>query len=97
MALQYHEKSSSLISLDQTLYSLRERDQPEWRFLQLLSARIDIHQIFVIFKTKNWFFFQFCMTLQCHETSLSAFLLFFNKRSLSKYKFGKNSREESKV
>ena len=67
MALQYHEKSSSLLSLDQTLYSLRERDQPEWRFLQLLSARIDIHQIFVIFKTKNWFFFQFCMTLQCHR------------------------------
>ena len=28
-----------------------------------LSAQIKIHQILVIFETKNWFFFKFCITL----------------------------------
>ena len=44
--------------------------QAKCKFLRLLSARIKIHQILVIFETTNRFFFEFYVTLQCHETQL---------------------------
>ena len=61
--------------------------------MRLLSARIKIHQILVSFETTNQFFFKFCINLQCHETQLlctflAEILYTFNKRSLSRYKFG---------
>ena len=60
--------------------------------MRLLSVRIKIHQILVSFET-NQFFFKFCINLQCHETQLLCTFLAeisytFNKRSLSRYKFG---------
>ena len=61
-----------------------------WKFL---SARIKIRQILVSFETTNRFSFKFCINLQSHETQLlctflAGLLYTFNKRSLSKYKFG---------
>ena len=61
--------------------------------MRLLSARIKIHQILVSFETTNQFFFKFCINLQRHETQLlctflAEILYTFNKRSLSRYKFG---------
>ena len=61
--------------------------------MRLLSARIKIHQILVVFETTNQFFFKFCIKFQCHETQLlwtflAEILYTFNKRSLSRYKFG---------
>ena len=40
------------------------------KFLKLSSARIKIHQILVVFETKNQFFFKFCINLQCHKAQL---------------------------
>ena len=62
-----------------------------WDFRVL--GRIKIHQILVSLETANQFFFKFCITLQCHETQLlctflAEILYTFNKRSLSRYKFG---------
>ena len=79
--------------LGQTLHTLHKRDQSKCKLFSLLSSQINIHQILVIFETTNQFFFKFCITLQCHETSLLYTFLAksfysFNKRSLSKYKFG---------
>ena len=79
--------------LDQTLHTFHGRDQSKCKFLRLLSARIKIHQILVSFETTNQFFFKFCINLQCHETQLlctflAEILYTFNKRSLSRYKFG---------
>ena len=70
--------------------------------MRLFSALIKIHQILVTFETANQFLFKFCITPQCHETKLlctfSAEIVYiFNKRRLSKYKFGENSRDQSKV
>ena len=55
--------------------------------------QIKIHQILVSFEATNQFFFKFCITRQCHETQLlctflAEILYTFNKRSLSRYKFG---------
>ena len=35
----------------------------EVQIFEILSARIKIHQILVIFERTNWFFFKFCITL----------------------------------
>ena len=49
--------------LGQTLYTLHKRDQSKCKFFRLFSAQIKIHQILVIFETKNKFLFKFCTTL----------------------------------
>ena len=69
------------------------RNQSKCKFFRLLSARIKIHQILASFETANQFFFKFRINPQCHETQLlctflAEILYAFNKRSLSKYKFG---------
>ena len=52
--------------LGQTLYTLHKRDQSKCKFFRLFSAQIKIHQILVIFETKNKFLFKFCTTLIVH-------------------------------
>ena len=49
--------------LGQTLYTLHTRDQSKCKCFRLFSAQIKIHQILVIFVTKNKFLFKFCTTL----------------------------------
>ena len=49
--------------LGQTLYTLHKRDQSKCNFFRLFSAQIKIHQILVIFETKNKFLFKFCTSL----------------------------------
>ena len=61
--------------------------------MRLLSAQMLSAQILVSFETTNQFLFKFCINLQCHEiqllcTFLAEILYTFNKRSLSRYKFG---------
>ena len=73
--------------------NITAKKQCKCKFLRLLNARIKIHQIYVIFETANQFFFNICINLQCHETQLlctflAEILYTFNKRSLSRYKFG---------
>ena len=36
--------------------------------LRISSAQVKIHQVLVITEATNKFFFEFCITLQCHET-----------------------------
>ena len=80
-------------------------EQPKCKFWKLDSARIKIHKILVNFGTTNWFFFKFCINLQYHDNTSSVLFLAeivntFNKRSLSKYKFGEihlNSRNFSEI
>ena len=36
--------------------------------LRILGTQVKIHQIRVIFETRNQSFSEFCITLQCHET-----------------------------
>ena len=72
------------------------------KIFRISSAQVKIHQILVIFETTNQFFFKFCITIQCHKIQLlynflAEILYTFNKRSLSKYKFGEISCEQSKV
>ena len=60
--------------------------------LRTSSAKVKIHQIPVIFETKNRFFFKFCIALHCHEEELLYIFLAeisytFNKWSLSKHNF----------
>ena len=66
------------------------------------SVLMKICQILVIFEIKNKFFFKFCATLWYHETTppyffLAGTLYTFSKSSLSKYKSGEISPEQSKV
>ena len=49
--------------LGQMLYTLHKSDQSKCNFFGLFRAQIKIHQILVIFETKNKFFFKFCPTL----------------------------------
>ena len=98
--LQCHERWLLCTLLGRTLNSLHKRNQSKCKFLRLLSARVKINQILVIFET-NQFFFKFCITLQGHETYLlctflAEILYTFNKRSLSKYKFGEMLCESQK-
>ena len=70
--------------------------------LRILRVQVKIHQILVIFEKTNQFFYEFYIILQCHETQLlytflAEILYTFNKRRLLKHKFGKISREQSKV
>ena len=74
----------------QTLYTLHERDQSKWKCVRLLSARIKIHQILVVFETTHRFFWKFYISVQCHETWLLCTFLAaenfsgnFNRTSLS--------------
>ena len=53
--------------LAQTLYTLHKRDQSKCKFFRRFSTWIKIHQILVIFETKNKFLFKFCVTLWYHE------------------------------
>ena len=68
ITLQRHVKSLLCTFLGQTLYTLHKRNQSKYKFLWLLSARVKIHQILVIFKTTNQLFFKFYITLQRHMT-----------------------------
>ena len=52
--------------LGQALYTLHKKDQNA-NFFRLFSARFKIHQIYVIFETKNKFLFKFCTILWYHE------------------------------
>ena len=52
--------------LGQTLYTLHKRDQSKCKFFRLFGAQIKIHQILVIFETKNKFLFKFCTILIVH-------------------------------
>ena len=91
-SLQCYERYLLCSFLDQTLHTFHRKDQSKCKFLRHLSALIKIHQILVIFETTNQFFFKFGINLQCHETQLLcnflAETLTFNKRTLSRYKFG---------
>ena len=49
--------------LGQTLYPLHKRDQSKCKFFRHFSTQIKIHQVLVIFETKNKFLFKFCTTL----------------------------------
>ena len=62
--------------LGQTLYTLHKRDQSKCKCFRLLSARIKIHQILVIFETINWFFFTFWITFQYHEIYITSLYFF---------------------
>ena len=93
MTPQCHELQLPCTFLGQTSYTLHKKDQSKCKFFRLPNARIKIHQILVIFETKNRFFFTFGTTLQYYETKLTCtflaeILYTFSKRSLSKYKFG---------
>ena len=84
------------------LYTLQERNQSKCKFLRLLSPRIKIHQILVIFWNNGSVFLQILhhSSVPWHVTRLyflAKILYTFNKRSLSKYKFGEISPEQSKV
>ena len=89
--------------LGKMLYTLHERNQSKCNFFRLLSARIKIHQILVIFETTNLFFFKFCIILQYHEIYITPVYLFswnfiyFQQKEPIKYKFGEISPEQSKV
>ena len=63
MTLQCHEICSFVLFLGQILYTLHKRDQSKCKFFRLFSAQIKIHQILVIFETKNKFLSKFCTTL----------------------------------
>ena len=86
-------KITPLYFLGQTLSTLHNMNQSKCKFVRLLSARVKIHQSCVIFETTSQFFFKFCITL----TFLAEILYTFNRRSLSKYKFGDILGEQSKV
>ena len=49
----FMKDNSSVHFQGQTLYTLHGRDQLKWKFLRLLTARIKIHQILVIFFFKS--------------------------------------------
>ena len=53
MTLQCHEIYLLCTFLVQTLFTLYKRDQSKCNYFRLFSARIKIHQIRVIFETKN--------------------------------------------
>ena len=90
------------IFLGQALHILYKRDQSKCNFFRLLSAGIKIHQILVIFETKISFSSNFAplFGIMRHISSilfLAETLYTFSKSSLSKYKFGEISPEQSKV
>ena len=59
-------KMTPLYFFGQMLCTLHKRDQSKCKFLRLLSGRIKINQILVIFETTNQFFFQIL-----HHSSVS--------------------------
>ena len=68
ITFQCHERYLLCTFLGQTLNTLHKRNQSKCIFLRLLSVRVKINQILVIFETTNQFFFKFCITLLAHET-----------------------------
>ena len=60
-------KITLLYFLGQVLNTLHNRNQWEFKFLILLSAKVKIHQILVIFETKNQFSSNFTLIFS-HET-----------------------------
>ena len=59
--------SSSVFFLAQTFILWTERTHRS-EILRLLSGWVKIHPIpHVMFKTTSQFFFELCITLQCHE------------------------------
>ena len=70
--------------------------------LRISSAQVKIQQVHAIFETRNRFLFSNLASLfsvMRYNSSipfLAEILYAFNKRSLSKYKFGDISREQSK-
>ena len=68
ITLKCHELYLLCTFLGQTLYTLHKRDQSKCNFFRLFSVRIKIHQILVIFESKNKFFFKVCTTPWYHET-----------------------------
>ena len=62
-------KITLLYFLGQTLNTLHNKNQWECKFLILLSARVNIHHILVIFKTTNQFSSNFTLIFS-HETWL---------------------------
>ena len=65
MTLQCHKilHDSSRLFLGQTFYILHKMGQSKCKCFRSFSARMNIHQILVIFKKKKKFFFNFCTTL----------------------------------
>ena len=92
-------KDNSSVLFRSTLNSLHNRNKWRWTFWRLISARVKFKQILVIFETTDQFFFKFYINLQGHDTTFLYFLAksLYSLRSLSKYKFGKILREQSKV
>ena len=91
-------KKTSLHFFRSEVIYLALKEPIKVEILRILNALVKIHQILVIFEKTNKFFFEFCITLQCHETwmlytFLAEILYTFNKRSLSKHEFGETSRE----
>ena len=102
MTLQCHEIYTPVVFLDQTLYTLHKRGQSKCKLFRLFSARIKFHQILVIFETKISFSSNFIplIGITRHNSSilfLAETLYTSSKSSLSKYKFGEISPEQSKV
>ena len=56
MTLQCHGRYLLCTFLGHRLYTLHKRDQSKCKFWRLLSPRIKIHHILVIFETTNQFF-----------------------------------------
>ena len=90
ISLQFHERSSELFRSNIIYFAQKEPIKVQ--IVETLSARVKIHQILVISETTNQFFFEFRITLQCHEawllcTCLVEIWYTFNKKSLSKNRF----------
>ena len=85
--------NSSVFFLAQTIYTLLKTSPLKWKFLRLLSARVNFCQIlYANLETTSWFLCKFCIPLQFHERLfLSSFLAqtiyTLLKRSPLKWKF----------
>ena len=55
--------------IDLAVIYFAQKNPIKLEILRTLSAHVKIYQIRVIFETTNQFFFQFCITLQCHKTT----------------------------
>ena len=86
----------------ETLYTLHKRNHSKWRFWEFQVLRSKFTK-FLSFLTQQISFssnFASLFSVMRHNLSilfLAEFFYIFNKRSLSKYKFGEISHEHSKV
>ena len=76
LTLHCHERQLLCTFLNQTLYTLHERDRSNCKFLRLLSAQIKIHQILLIFKTINRFSSSL-FSIMGHKSSVHFQLIFY--------------------